>query len=474
MSTQRWSDCLCELPTETNMADDTTHHAEKPSSAQHPIIENRGTLPYALNWHRAIYVDGKIDDELVKRLTPEILRLKQDSNEPITVAIDSFGGSIPSLDALVGILRAPDQDGQRREIYTVVTHRAYSAAANLLALGDYSVAFPHAQILYHDLRYSGLEDVTPAKAARTAKQLEDDNDRFALKLAHHVARRFVWTYLDTRSSFDRVRKKYSSYVTEQEKTLCEIFPKDEESPIDIVAFALALFENLSSPADNAIAIAALKKLQRWIHVERIEKIVPTLKNLGGQPVDLMDGINALYRRVTLQKGDETSAPGPDVETPELALTDNIQAEFRLLIELVVRKAATDTDWSIGKSGLESLGQDFRFIRDMNAKSHVRSVTNLLLTHDHAFFGRSIADELQAAKSNDERDRILAPMLPQAKLFWHYVVLVCRALFEGDHLLTPSDAQMLGIVDELLGGGPIESRREFMRRTESAVAENMAE
>jgi ATP-dependent protease ClpP protease subunit len=215
-------------------------------------------LPYALNWHRAVYIDGRIDDELVKRLTPEILRLKQDSDEPITIAIDSFGGQIPSLDALVGILKAPDQDGRRCQIYTVVTHRAYSAAANLLALGDYSVAFPHAQILYHDLRYSGLDDVTPAKAARTARELEEDNDRFALKLAHHLARRFVWTYLDMKSSFERVRKKYSNYAAEQEKTLCDVVPDSAAAPIDIVGFALSLFENLSSPADNQIAIAALR------------------------------------------------------------------------------------------------------------------------------------------------------------------------------------------------------------------------
>jgi ATP-dependent protease ClpP protease subunit len=447
---------------------------EQPSSEIRPQQSAKSNrLPYALNWHRAVYVDGRIDDELVKKLTPEILRLKQDSGEPITIAIDSFGGHIPSLDALVGILKAPDQDGRRSDVYTVVTHRAYSAAANLLALGDYSVAFPHAQILYHDLRYSGLDDVTPAKAARTARQLEEDNDRFALKLAHHLARRFVWTYLDMKSSFAKVRKKYSNYVAEQEKTLCDVAPSLAEAPIDIIGFALSLFENLSSPADNQVAIAALNKLQRWIHIERIEKIVPTLKDVSGKSVELMEGINALYRRLTLETDQKATAPGPAVETPELALDERLHAELKLLIELVVRKATTDTDWSIGKAGLEAVAQDFRFIRDMNAKSHVRSITNLLVTHDLTFFGRSVAEELQAAKSNEEKDRILAPVFPYAKLFWHYVVLVCRALFEGDHLLTPSDAQILGIVDELLGGGPIESRREFMRKAQSAI-ENSAD
>jgi ATP-dependent protease ClpP protease subunit len=454
------------------MAVDTPDQPSPPSSSSPPLPADNPPqqLQYALNWNRSIHINQKIDDELVKSLTPAILNLKQESGKPITVGIDSFGGSIASLEALIGLLKAPDQDGNRCEIYTAVTNRAYSAAANMLALGDYAVAFPHAQILYHDLRYTGLDDVTPSKAARTAQQLEEDNDRFALKLAHHVARRFVWTYIDSRDSFDRIRKKYSVYVAEQEKTLCEIFPKDEESPIDIIAFALFLYEKLSHPADDEIAIGALQKLQRWIHIERIDKILPTLKNLQGNPVAIMDVINALDRRLSMEKGAPLDAgPSPETAIPELALSESVQAEFKLLIELVVRKAASDTNWNIGKSGLDSLAQDFRFIRDMNAETHVRSITNLLIRHDHTFFGRSIGEELKAAKGTEEKDRIMAPVFPHAKLFWHYVVLVCRALFEGDHLLTPQDGQLLGIVDEVLGGGVIESRREFIRRDVSGLS-----
>jgi hypothetical protein len=314
-------------------------------------------------------------------------------------------------------------DANRCEVYTAVTNRAYSAAANMLALGDYSVAFPHAQILYHDLRYTGFDDVTPSKAARTAKQLEEDNDRFALKLAHHIAQRFVWTYIDARLGFSDIRKRYSKYVGEQEETLCEIFPKEENAPVDIVAFALFLYEKLSAPADNEIAVGALQKLQRWIHIERIQKILPTLKDIRGESVGLMDGINSLYRRVSLQKETQPiSATGPQEAVPELALSEGVQAEFKLLIELVVGKAASDPSWNIGKHGLDSLAQDFRFIRDMDSKSHVRSITNLLINHDHTFFGRSIGEELKAAKDPEERDRILAPVFPHAKLFWHYVVL----------------------------------------------------
>lgn len=121
-----------------------------------------------LNWNRAIHIDTTIDDTLIKTLTPIIMKLKQENTKPITIGIDSPGGSIAAMQSLLGLLQTPDQDGNRIAIYTVSTNRTYSAAASLLAFGDYAVAFPHSKILYHDLRYSGIEDLTPSKALRTA------------------------------------------------------------------------------------------------------------------------------------------------------------------------------------------------------------------------------------------------------------------------------------------------------------------
>ena len=156
----------------------------------------RKILGLQLNWNRAIHIDTTIDETLLKTLTPRILKLKQESTDPITIGIDSPGGSISAMQSLLALLRAPDQDGNRIEIYTVSTNRAYSAAASMLAFGDYSVAFPHSQILYHDVRYSGVEDLTPSKALRTARELEKGNVEFSLKLANHVRRRLLWVYLD--------------------------------------------------------------------------------------------------------------------------------------------------------------------------------------------------------------------------------------------------------------------------------------
>ena len=87
-----------------------------------------------INWHRSLLIDSDINDELIKRVTPQILALRQESNEPITIGIDSHGGSLASLDVLLGLLTGPDQDGNTGKIITVVTHHAYSAAPICLHL----------------------------------------------------------------------------------------------------------------------------------------------------------------------------------------------------------------------------------------------------------------------------------------------------------------------------------------------------
>ena len=68
--------------------------------------------------------------------------------------------------------------------------------------------------------------------------------------------------------------------------------------------------------------------------------------------------------------------------------------------------------------------------------------------------------MRNAKDDDERRKILEPVYPQARVFWFYIVLICKCLCSGDHLLTPRDAQLLGIVDEVLGGGAVQSLREW--------------
>lgn len=149
---------------------------------------------FRLNPERAIFVNGRIDQELLDRLTPTIVRLTHTSIEPISVYIDSPGGSVDHAVAIRDLLSSSDQNGRSRcRIITAVTNLAASAAADLLAMGDYAVAYPHVEILFHGIRIPAAT-VTHENASALAEGLRLFNNRDAMKLARKCIHRIVFRY----------------------------------------------------------------------------------------------------------------------------------------------------------------------------------------------------------------------------------------------------------------------------------------
>lgn len=101
------------------------------------------------NPKRAIYVDRVIDELLFKKLAREIQLLRFESSEPITLYLDSDGGSVQYANQIWDLLKTPKKDGTVCDIVTVVHSSCASAATNLLIHGDYAIAYPQAKIHYH-------------------------------------------------------------------------------------------------------------------------------------------------------------------------------------------------------------------------------------------------------------------------------------------------------------------------------------
>jgi hypothetical protein len=142
---------------------------------------------------------------MLDRLTPEIIRLQQ-IRDPITVYIDSRGGSVLHADALLRLLTAPSQDSATPcSIITVVTARASSAAADLLSSGHYALAYPHSIIHYHGVRTPTDEALTVEVASLMAKRLKLSNDYYAMSLARASNRRFFYRYVSLMGDFDGYR-----------------------------------------------------------------------------------------------------------------------------------------------------------------------------------------------------------------------------------------------------------------------------
>ena len=409
----------------------------------------------SIDWKRSLMIDTVIDDDLVKRLAPKILALRQESTAPITVGIDSPGGSLASLDILLGLLTGPDQDGNKGGVITVVTHRAYSAAANFLAFGNYSVALSHAQVLYHDVRFGGMEDVTPEKARDAAKSLQEANDAFSLRLAHRVIKRLIWIYIDLEARFEGVRSTFPTTYKNYSDRIAAYAPKVEgHKCVDLASFATALWAELSTSNDTLIR-NVMDRLSRWINLTTIAKMAPTYRLKGSKTAGLLDGSRHLHKRF--------SGKPEHFESSEESL--------KLLLSLIVADIAnTKTEVTNFPALLDRTVREFSILDSMNDPKHIRYATDLMLQHSHVFFGGDLAAELKS-KSEDEKAQIFANVAPHARLLWHFCVLLCRELFEGEHILKPSDAQLLGLVDEVSGGGPVQSRRDFrIERAKAKAAE----
>ncbi len=395
-----------------------------------------------INWGRSIIVDTTIDDALVRALTPQILSLRQSSNEPITIGLDSPGGSLAALDVLISLLTGPDQSGSKSQLITVVTHRAYSAAANFLAFGDYAVAMCHSQVLFHDIRFGGMDDITPEKARDAAKSLQDANDAFALRLANRVIKRLVWIYIDLRSQFDNVRNKYPVTFKKFVKIVGDyVNPTDDFETLDLASFATVLWAKLSRQNDSLIK-NVMQRLNRWIQLTKIVISVPTYRPRGSRTAGLLDGSRHLHKLF-------------DGEPRHF---ESSEEHLKLLLSLIVSDLASTkkTDSVDFPVVLERATREYAILNSMNDPKHIRSASNLLSEHGTIFFKGGLD-----GKTEEQQSELVTKAAPYATLLWHFCVLLCRELFEGEHVLKPADAQLLGLIDEVCGGGPVESLREYV-------------
>jgi len=297
---------------------------------------------------------------------------------------------------------------------------------------------------------------------QTARELERGNVAFSLKLANQIRGRLIWVYIDMKREFDDVRTRYESFAKRYDDAFAESHPQRQKTMVDVVGFSLALYQRLSPPADEEIAIRALDLLKSWMEIETIESRLSSRHPEDERLPDLVKGINALVSEIRSMGSASRAAPNNPEPEQQDGLDENAQSDIKLLLEVLARRFARDKGLSIGGKGLDLIMEDFSFIKDINSNEQVRAITKMMIDYDQLFFGRPIADEIKGAKDHSERAKIMEPVYPQARMLWYYIVLICRCLCEGDHLLTPGDAQLLGLVDEVLGGGPVESKREWRK------------
>ena len=158
------------------------------------------------NPDRVIWINGEINKALENRLRPEILELTARSREPITVFIDSHGGSPSVGQRLLSLLRSSNQDGVPAcRVITVAVSKACSAAADLLSAGDFAIATPGCLLMWHGTSFPVFHPVQAESAHLFAEASGALKQKDSVSLTRRSLPRFRFLVSASRSSFDHVR-----------------------------------------------------------------------------------------------------------------------------------------------------------------------------------------------------------------------------------------------------------------------------
>jgi ATP-dependent protease ClpP protease subunit len=355
---------------------------------------------YRENFARSIFLRGNITQQTAYDLAPRIKELRAASGDPIIVYIDSPGGSAAIAEGLRFLIKAPDQDGRRCRLITVVTGTAASAAADLLALGDYAIAEPQADILYHGSRQVLDQILTFEGATSVVANLQEANERLALRLARSSFRRIIWRVVQLKDAIERFRR--------------------EAEGLEELVKALAAKFSAANAALLTEAIARHKALQEV--KASVDSHLKRLKNVEH-------------------------------------LT-NKQLEPKLLRAIVNYRTRLhkDDDWLLSRTGMREVMSDFNLIHDY--ASQTKDMEALLEVYGSLFLTPAHSAEFKGKSKEEQKAFLERHASGKLEVLWYFIVSLCRLLQTKDYHLTPEEAYWLGVVDEVTGSG-LQSDREMI-------------
>lgn len=350
------------------------------------------------NQSRSVEVFGEFNDDLACRLATQVSKLKADSNDPITVYINSLGGGIRELEIIDGILRSPSIGGEPCPYVTVAVGNAASAAANLLAFGFYAYAYEHSLIYFHGARRIDIPEAAAEDATQLANELQRRNLKISRKLAISVIARLAYTYTSLLSDFKKIK--------------VQKVPQEFES---LVRYFKFVGKNLS-PRARHLATSTYKQMEAARELS--EKILPVV-------------VPKLGKRIN---------PAADDAKVLIGVIKH---------ELKINKGKS---WLLDERGVSQIVTDYLLLRDYNLGEHTVMVRKVL---DHFGVGFLTDKEFKKYESLKGDGKKTLELLSQCAAphllpLWYFAVSLCRQLMRGEHQLTPPDAYYLGLVDEVIG------------------------
>jgi hypothetical protein len=360
---------------------------------------------------------------MIEQLTHQILRLKEASADPINVFIDSPGGSADGAAILAGMLKSTDQRGRKCWINSVVTGYAASAAAHLLAIADYAIAYKHSKIHFHGA-YKEAEDVTAEAASDLLQSLSLRNNSSAIELAQSAFGRFLHLYSHVAEEIPASRTELADEFADYRHLPVE--------PIDVAGFAFTAAQYVTPPAARLIIQAVDDVALFWAALEAASNIEQPLLTST-----ILDSVRESRR-------------GDDAE---------LQLQFRIFAAVCIARLKANPAWDLASEDFVSLKRDFDFVSIAAAPTFQTELLEALGEHQALFMSSNDLRYFSKFEPNDldsnpklraRYDRAVERAYAAVKPLWFFIVALFRRLNVGENPITPDDAWWLGIVDEVLG------------------------
>ena len=151
------------------------------------LITNSGITQVSLEAKffskRFININGEITDELAVDFTDKILELNLESNEPITVLINSPGGEINS-----GLLMYDAIVGSKAPVRMICRGKAYSMAAVLLACAGKRYMLPNSELMLHQPMLGGRVSGNASSIKSISDSMLETKKKINSLLAKHTGK----------------------------------------------------------------------------------------------------------------------------------------------------------------------------------------------------------------------------------------------------------------------------------------------
>lgn len=344
------------------------------------------------NPERGVWVTGEIGESLASALLPKIMSLRNDSS-PISVYINSLGGDPRWTEIIDGALKSPNHDGHKWRIITVAVGVAASAAADLLAFGNYAIAYPNSLIHFHGAyvsKQSVGDALTMEYATSIARGLGETNAQIAMRLASASVSRSVMRFATLTTEFARIREQQS-----------------KADLTDVECFVTCLREKLTTEASHRIVSKALARCRS------IWNLAVAIKGIA----------------------------------PKKTAAEYDAAVIQAVIKYKIKANKKDSDWDLGEPGINQVVEDYLLLRDYHLGTHTKALGKMVTRFGRSFlsaddretFEKTIVTQPDADKRKWLWEKTALRIVP----FWYLVVSIWRHLQEEENPLSPTDAYWLG-------------------------------